>query len=57
MSYDNKMFFDTRDNYVSPSVIRKRIKEKMNSFEYRQAVKELLSGKRFYQSFSYASCS
>jgi hypothetical protein len=57
MSYDNKMFFDTRDNYVSPSVIRKRIKEKMNSFEYRQAVKELLSGKRFYQLFSYASCS
>jgi hypothetical protein len=46
MSYDNKMFFDTRDNYVSPSVIRKRIKEKMNSLEYRQALKEL-SGKCF----------
>ena len=51
MFCDNKMFFDARDNHVSPSVIRKRIKKKMNSSEYRQAVKELqlqLSGKRFF---------
>jgi hypothetical protein len=41
MSSDSKMFFDTRNNYVSPSVIRKRIRENMNKPEYQAAIKRL----------------
>ena len=37
MSSDNKMFFDTRNNAVSPSTVRKNIRAKMNTHEYKEA--------------------
>jgi hypothetical protein len=36
-SWDNHMFFDTRDNAVSPATVRKNIRAKMNTPEYRRA--------------------
>jgi hypothetical protein len=39
---DNQMYFDTRDNYVSPEDIRARHKQVCNSKEYLEAKKSLL---------------
>ena len=42
---DSVMFFDTRDNYISPKTLRENIKKKFNKPEYIAAVKQLLEEK------------
>jgi hypothetical protein len=41
-SSDNQMYFDTRDNYVSPEDIRAKYKQICNSKEYVEAKESLL---------------
>ena len=42
---DTRMYFDTRDNYVSPEIIRARFKQVCNTDEYLEAKKSLLLNK------------
>jgi hypothetical protein len=42
MSSEEYMYFDTPDNYVSAEQIRKNIKAKLNSLEYKNAKKQLI---------------
>jgi hypothetical protein len=42
---ENMMFFDTRNNSVSPETIRNKYKQIFNSIEYRTAVHSLLGKK------------
>ena len=42
---DNRMYFDTRDNYVSPETVRARFKQVCNTDEYLEAKKSLLLNK------------
>jgi hypothetical protein len=42
---DTRMYFDTRDNYVSPKIIRARFKQVCNTNEYLEAKKSLLLNK------------
>jgi hypothetical protein len=39
---DNRMYFDTRDNYVSPETMRAKYKQICNTKEYLEAKKSLL---------------
>jgi hypothetical protein len=39
---DNRMYFDTKDNYVSPETIRAKYKQICNTDEYLEAKKSLL---------------
>jgi hypothetical protein len=42
MSSKEYMYFDTRDNYVPPEQVRKNIKAKLNSLEYKNAVEHII---------------
>jgi hypothetical protein len=45
----NINFFDTTNNYVSKEQVRQNIKAKMNSIEYKNAMKELVHDMKLKQ--------
>ena len=44
------MYFDTSDNYVTAKQVRKNIRAKTNSIEYKEAAKHLIDEMKLQQS-------
>jgi hypothetical protein len=44
------MYFDTSDNYVTAKQVRKNIRAKTNSIEYKEAAKHLIDKMKLQQS-------